>query len=217
MDELFGGESPFRDLLPEIKTKLVNDGRIIAYENQQFVHHAGDEVKGIYAVVKGCVRISKTDENGQYILVKELIVNEWFGFIGYFGKGLRPQEAVVKGNTELLFIPKRIFDTLLLDHPQVYRHILALMADYTTGFFDNYQSAVNDSLFERIVTMLIRLQSWQDSNELSTTQQDLASFLGATREAVGGHLNKLKSEGVIDLAYRKIIIIDPQRLKAYRC
>jgi len=216
MRKLFENGSPFYGLPSEIQTKLINDGRMISYVNQQTVHHAGDEVKGIYAVVKGCVRISKTDESGQYILVRELISNQWFGFIGYFGKGFRPQEATAKGHTQLLFISKSIFDALLLDHPQIYRQILALMADYTTNFFDSYQSAMNNSLFERVVTMLIKLQLWQNSNELSTTQQDLASFLGVTREAVGGHLSKLKSEGIIDLAYRKITIIDPQRLVCFK-
>lgn len=215
MESLFTDEGPFESLPDAGRKLLAERSKLQKFTDKQTIHLSAEPAKGIYGIVKGCVRISKSDAQGQYILVREIQKNNWFGFIGYFGTGYRPQEAAAKGLTELLFVSGAVLDKLLLEYPQIYRQILAIMAEYTTSFFASYESAVNLTLKARTANMLLKMQEWQKSHELNMTQQDLASFLGVTREAIGVHLSSLKADGIIDLAYRRIIILQPDTLHLY--
>lgn len=60
--------------------------------------------------------------------------------------------------------------------------------------------------------MLLKIGQWQSVLDLNITQTDLASLLGVTREAVGGHLNELQKIGAIELGYKKIILLNPELL-----
>ena len=47
---------------------------------------------------------------------------------------------------------------------------------------------------------------------LQFTQQDLASMVGATRQAVSKVLNRWRDREFISLAYGKIVILEPAEL-----
>ena len=49
---------------------------------------------------------------------------------------------------------------------------------------------------------------------LPLTQQELADWVGSSREAVTKALGSLRSRGLIETHRRKIVILDPARLRA---
>ncbi len=204
---LFLGNSPFACLKQSDREKLIDQLEIQKFSKGQTVHDAGDIAQGIYCVTSGVVRISSCDEEGRYILVKDLIPGEWFRFMGFFGNGKRPQDASATRTSSLVYLPGPNLEKILEHHPQIYRAILNQLAEYSVDFFAQYASAVNLSLYSRILAMLSKLKRWQNTSELTITQADLAFFLGVTREAVNIQLNELQKQGFIHLNYKKIHIL----------
>lgn len=211
---LFGGDSHFSVLSESRRLQLSKDMTLLKYGSGEMIHRAGDTAEGIFCVLSGAVRFSGSDGEGSYTLVQDLLPGEWFGFMGYFGDGLRPQDACAFKPCQLAFLKGHYLDEVLNENPQIYRSILHQLALYSTDFFSRYFGAVNLSLRTRIAQMLLQIAQWQSSQELSISQTDLASLLGVTREAVGVHLNELKQIGAIQLGYKKIKIIAPALLSA---
>ena len=50
--------------------------------------------------------------------------------------------------------------------------------------------------------------------DLHLPQEELAAMLGATREAVGRHLKRFERDGLIALAYGRVVLRDPEGLRA---
>jgi CRP-like cAMP-binding protein len=211
---LFVDGSHFSLLNESRRLQLSQDMKLSKYDSGEMIHREGDTAEGIFCVLSGVVRISSSDNQGSYTLVQDLLPGGWFGFMGYFGEGYRPQDACALEPCLLGFLKGRYLDEILNEYPQIYRSILRQVALYSTDFFSRYFSAVNLSLRTRIVQMLLQVSQWQSSQELNISQTDLASLLGVTREAVGVHLNELKQIGAIQLRYKKIRIIDSSLLLA---
>lgn len=205
---LFSKNCPFLVLDEGDRQRLLNKLALRRYEKGEFIHQAGDLAKGIFCTFAGVVRISSNDANGSYVLVKDMMPGEWFGFMGYFGNGHRPQDAIALASCQLAYLKGEVLESILATHPQVYRVVLNQLANYSTDFFDRYAGAVGLSLRSHLSQMLLKIAAWQDTSELSLTQADLASFLGVTREAAGVQLNRLQQHGAIQLKYKKIKIIN---------
>ncbi|MEH6442631.1 MAG: Crp/Fnr family transcriptional regulator [Oceanospirillaceae bacterium] len=214
---LFVDGSHFSLLNESRRLQLSRDMKWTKYESGEMIHRAGDAAEGIFCVLSGTVRISSCDCEGSYTLVQDLLPGSWFGFMGYFGEGFRPQDACALEPCQLGFLKGCDLDEVLNEHPQIYRSILRQLALYSTDFFSRFFSAINLSLRTRIVQMLLQVSQWQSSQELNISQTDLASLLGVTREAVGVHLNELKQIGAIQLKYKKIRIIDSSLLLTNIC
>ncbi len=201
---LFSEIGPFHNCNKTLKDQIISHSRIKQLKKDQLIHQANDPADEIFCVLDGQVRISYCDANGSYVLVQDLGPGAWFGFMGYYGIGTRPQDACAHISSEISYIKGAVLDRLLQNSPETYRAILKQMAGYSTHFFNSFYNAVNVSLKKRVIEMLVQIGKWQKTSEINITQNELASFLGATREAVGIHLNELQRTGAIELKYKKI-------------
>jgi len=209
---LFSQIGPFHDCNDDTKDQIVQDLEVKKMSKNQLIHQANDPANEIFCVLDGLVRISFCDADGQYVLVQDLGPGTWFGFMGFYGVGTRPQDACVTVSSDIAYIKGRNLDRILEDSPQAYRAILKQMAGYCTQFFNSFYNSVNLSLKNRVSEMLLQVGKWQNSSEIAITQNELASFLGATREAVSIQLNQLQGIGAIELKYKKIIFLDKDLL-----
>ncbi|WP_211357739.1 Crp/Fnr family transcriptional regulator [Colwellia demingiae] len=180
-----------------------------SYSLGQYIHHASDTAKHLYFINKGVVRISKVSEKGKELILKDLQENEWFGFIGCFGLGIRPNDAVALEDTQLSQISLSEFITLANTEPDLWPAVIKQMAHYVEHYYSTIEGIVFDTLFDRTKAMLCQLCSWQDSSTLVISHKDLASLLGVTKEAVGLQLNSLQSQGLILLGYKNIKVLQP--------
>lgn len=61
---------------------------------------------------------------------------------------------------------------------------------------------------------MIHLEGFsKDTVELALSQTDLAAMIGSSRQTVNMLLKKLVGEGLIDVEFRKISILDPSALR----
>lgn len=211
---LFTGNSPFLSLSPTDQLALGQMLKPRTFTANEIIHQAGDSAKEIFCILSDNVRISSADAEGRYSLVKDLSAGEWFGFMGYFGDEKRPQDAHASGACQLAILHQTEFEHWLTAYPQIYRTILKQLASYSTSFFSRYFNAVNLTLRSRTAQTLLQIHQWQSTDNLEITQADLAALLGVTREAAGLHLNEMQAQGLIQLGYKKITLLDTQALSA---
>lgn len=198
--------SSFEQLDPALRAKLEATQSKVLYAEKQYIHYAGDEAKHLFFVNRGAVRITKCSESGKEFIIKDLTQGEWFGVIGCFGGGTRPNDAIALVETELIQFSLADFMAVADQNPQLWHCISHQLAQYVVHYNRRLEDIVFQPLMERTKAMLAQLSRWQNTDTLAMSQMDLACLLGVTKEAVGLQLNKLQAEGVISLGYRNITL-----------
>ena len=73
---------------------------------------------------------------------------------------------------------------------------------------------------KRLVAILLRLAGCREnipsdfrSAEIDASQDELASMANVARVTAGLILRKFAKDGAIELAYRRIVVVDPDRLR----
>lgn len=199
----------FYQLSQSSQDKLAVLKQAKSYSCGQYIHHASDTAKHLYCIEKGAVRISKISEKGKELILKDLQEHEWFGFIGCFGLGIRPNDAIALEETQISQISLSDFLKIANTEPDLWPAVIKQMAQYVEHYYSTIEGIVFDTLFDRTKAMLCQLCSWQESSTLLISHKDLASLMGVTKEAVGVQLNTLQSHGLILLGYKNIKLLQP--------
>lgn len=194
---LTGLALPIQELINNSLTNL-------HFNNEQFIHRADEIADGLYLIASGGVRINKLNEEGKELRIIDLGANAWFGFIGCFGSGSRPNDAVAIGKTHIQHLSKNRLNEIIAKYPAVTTNIAHFLARYVEYYGTVYEGAVFMPLKERLQFTLAKLSQWRASTTIDISHHDLAAMLGVTKEAIGVNLSALKNDGLVNLGYRKI-------------
>lgn len=214
LDLVFGEQSPFNVADESARQIILEQGWLCRKRKGEVIHLAGDEVDHVILVLSGQLQISKTDINGRGVLIHPAVAGGWVGFVGYYYNATWPYDLTAECECELFCVPKTTLEEVTLMNPLIYRRILEIMAFYSCFFADHLMGFVCKPLNIRLIQALLSFAKRYQSDEVSVSQSDLASFLGVTREAVAQQLRQLQKLKLIASGYRKIIILDKPELQS---
>ena len=162
----------------------------------------------------GTVKVSVPEEGGQEVVIALHRGGDVFGEISLFDEG--PRSATVTAMTETITfaLANRDFMDVLRGSPDAMRQLLALLARRIRLSTGHIEDLVFLDLHGRVAKLLL------DQNELlgapnviALTQEDLASFVGATRVAVNRVLVDLERQGAVKLGRGQVDLVDLVLLK----
>jgi CRP-like cAMP-binding protein len=141
-----------------------------------------------------------------------------FGEIALLDGHHRTATAGTTSPSELIIITRDHFLELLKREPKLVSHVVQLLCErirWTSGLAE--ESALL-SVPERLARRLLslgRLHGRETPNgvELSISQEEVAHFLGLSRQAVNQYLQHWKLRGWLTLGRGKIIIVDERALR----
>jgi CRP-like cAMP-binding protein len=79
---------------------------------------------------------------------------------------------------------------------------------------DRLEEVAYKKLPQRLAKLLLDLSSGDNNTAIRTSHQSLADMLGTYRETVSTILRSFKSDGMVELGYRRIHVTDPSALRA---
>lgn len=185
----------------------------------EIIFREGDEVKGIYFVYEGTVKVHKHWGD------KELILRfaKKGNIIGHRGLGkdlFYPVSGTAIEPTTVCFVDLDFFQaSLKINHDFLYE-LMQFFASELKESERNMRNLAHMTVKGRIVQALLTLEEkFTTTSEgfinLSISRQDLASFAGTTYETVFRTLNELSNDGLIITKGKKIGIINRQALSEY--
>jgi CRP/FNR family cyclic AMP-dependent transcriptional regulator len=189
-----------------------------SYSNGAIVFSQADPGDALYGVVTGKVRISASSPSGREMFLNIMEPGDTFGEIALLDGRRRTATASAISPSELIIITRDHFLDLLKREPELVGHVIQLLCDrirWTSGLAE--ESALL-SVPERLARRLLslgQLHGHETPNgiELSISQEEVARFLGLTRQAVNQYLQDWKIKGWLTLGRGKIVIIDVHALR----
>lgn len=166
-------------------------------------------IKAIPLVLKGSLKVMRTDPQGHEILLYYITPGESciMSFLGGIHNETSKIKAVVEEDVEILFIPVEKASEWIKKFPEWSDFIFKLYHKR----FEELLTAVNAIAFQKLDSRLLQLLKQKaeiyKSKEISITHQQLADELGTAREAVSRVIKQMENEGLVKLARNKISLM----------
>lgn len=215
---ILGRSQLFQDMPASTLSELASltHRRVVHPEGIVFAEHsAGD---ALYGVITGRVRIAATTENGKELFLNLLQPGDVFGEIALLDGEPRSASAVAISKVELFVLRRDAFLAQLANHSDLALQLLKLLCArvrWSSGIAEDLALLeVPGRIARRLICLTAdRSESYGVEPVLSLSQQDLAGFLGLSRQVVNQQLQAWKERKWIELGRGKLIIKDRRALE----
>ena len=209
----------FSGISAELRQALLDQAKVMVFSAGQEIFAYGDESQGIYAVVEGCVSVSRCRQDGKEALLTIIDSANWFGEITLFDKQKRTHRASSIGESTLLYIDGQSLEKILSEHPQYWQEFGLLLTYKVRFLMDMAEDLAVCSTAQRVAKRLVLIAEnygmWthQSKRMIDTPQEQLAMMLFMTRQTINQVLKDLARQQLIKLHYGAIEILDLDGLK----
>lgn len=179
----------------------------------------GDPGDALYSVVSGRVRISATGKHGQEAFLSFMEPGDTFGEIAVMDGLTRTAAATVVEDATLIVIKRPEFLALLEREPQLSIHLLVLLCKrlrWTAELIEESMFLDGEARLAKRLLVLATLHGRVEDNdkiEFTISQDDLAHFLGTSRQIVNQHLKDWQRKHWVDLKRGRITLLDSGALR----
>lgn len=201
----------FRGLAPPALERIAGLATQRRYAEGEIVCSQGDAGDALFAIVTGRVRISTGAADGREVFLNIMEPGDTFGEIALLDGGTRTATAVAMTDAELVSLRRDHLFELLRREPQAALELLRLCGErlrWTSGLLED--AALLD-VPARLAKRLLGLaelhgERGSDGWKLRISQEDLAAFLGVTRQAVNQQLQAWKAQGWVKLGRGSVAV-----------
>jgi CRP-like cAMP-binding protein len=209
----------FRGLAPASLEQVAALATQRSYRQGEAICSQGDPGDALYGIVSGRVRISTGDADGREIFLNIMEPGDTFGEIALLDGGTRTASAVAMEKCELVSLRREQLLALLLREPQVALELLRLCGErlrWTSGQVEDAALLDTGARLAKRLLGLAQLHGERagDARCLRISQEDLAGFLGVSRQAVNQQLQAWKAQGWIALGRGSVTVLDERALRA---
>lgn len=193
------------------------------YKKGEVIFLQGSFLDGLYIINSGKIKIFKYTKEGKEQILYILSDGDFFGELSLLKAEEVSFNAEAMEDVNICMIEKKNFDKILALNPEISVKILDVVGGRLSKLETLVQSLSTKDIEARIAQMLLELAEEfgiqkKDTIEMEIplTREDMANFIGVTRETISRKLSLLHDEGIIDLiGNKKIVILDIEALKDF--
>jgi CRP-like cAMP-binding protein len=208
----------FRGLPPATLDRIAGLALRRVYAKGETIFEQSDPGDGLYGVVTGRIRISASSADGKELFLNIMEPGDTFGEIALLDGRPRTASAGTTAASDVFIIPRDRFMELLRCEPALVTHVLELLCQrvrWLSGLTeDSGLLPVPARLARRLLTLgKMHGQATPDGIRLAISQEEMARFVGLSRQVVNQYLQSWKAHRWVGLGRSNITILDPAALE----
>jgi CRP/FNR family transcriptional regulator, cyclic AMP receptor protein len=192
----------------DVLLRLVNLSRNRDYRRGQVVFTEGTPGTRLFGIISGRLLITTASPLGEELHLNVVGPGEILGEIAFLDGAVRTATGRAAEPTTCFEIERAPFIRLLENSPQLSTHLLRLVCKRVRWMTRLVADSAFLSVPERLAARLNDLVELDRRTEVRISQNDLACFLGISRQAVNGYLRAWERAGYIELARGAIRVKD---------
>ena len=196
-------EDTIKDILEKTKYEIKK------YSLDEPIAFRGDEVKGLYIILKGTLITEMLTEEGNIIKIEELVPSDVIASAFIFGKNNSfPVDLSAKDETEILFVERKEFLKLLFSQEKILENFLNEISNKTQLLTSKIWNSFNNKTIKKKFCDYVKKNQ---KNNLFSIQNlgALAEFFGVERPSLSRVLSELvKDEKLERIGRNKYRILD---------
>lgn len=214
----FETSSVFRFLTRDETDRLNFEKDFRPYKRGDILYNEGNRISGFFCINSGIIKVFKTGIDGKEQIIRFARKGEIIAYRSVLSNESACTSAKVIEDCQVCFIPSELLIQFVKTNPAFAFEIVKLtcheLAEANSYITDIAQKTVR----ERVAEVLIQLVKDFGLDEqkylrISLTREELANIVGTATESVIRLLSEFKSDRMIELAGRKIRILDLKGLE----
>ena len=182
-------------------------------EKNDIIFFSDLEVKKIFILKVGTVKICREDENGKEIITEMLTEGDIFGHVN--GNGTRQQYAkVLSDQVKLCFFESNNFMNVLQNNSNLSLNYANAVHEKLITFQQKYEDLIFKDVDTRVIDFFKAYAKHHGKKQGNTIEmnmllnhQDIADYTASSRQSVTTIINRLAEKGKIIYEGRKKVII----------
>lgn len=205
------GDQALAGLAHQLRRRTFRRGTMIFHKDQ-----AGD---ALYIVESGRIRIFLPAARGEELTLNIAGPGDVFGELALLDGRSRSASAETLEDTVTFTISRDEFQRYLVATPQLAAALVEQLSNLLRHLTEYAESLAFLDVRARVARTLLEMAERygvkKDGIEidLNLTQTDLAAMVGATRERVNRALAAFRTQGLVELRGKKIVLLDAARLR----
>ena len=179
------------------------------YSPDESIAFRGDEVKGLYIILKGTLTTEMLTEEGNVIKIEELGSSDVIASAFIFGKkNSFPVDLIAKDDTEILFVERKEFLKILFSKEKILENFLNEVSNKTQLLTSKIWNSFNNKTIKKKFCDYVKKNQ---KNNLFSIQNlgALAEYFGVERPSLSRVLSDLvKDEKLERIGRNKYKILD---------
>ena len=193
---------------------LIVSGQRLRLDKGELLFAELERCRGLYVVLSGAVKVAKTDSRGRELTLSLQGPGTSVGELPLFDGGNYPYSAeAAQAGTEVWFVPREIFRSLMHSHPEIADRALLALGRQLRQMVQIAEAQSLYTVQSRLAAYLLETANGETKFRLDATNDDIAGRLGTVREVVSRTLRTLKESKVIGLQGRWVTISDSTELR----
>ncbi|OBY74633.1 Crp/Fnr family transcriptional regulator [Acinetobacter gyllenbergii] len=209
----------FSHLAEPFQNFIIQHGKKHIVEKNAAVFKAQDIFDGVYGVLEGSISLGYIDVNGNEAIAAIAEPIMWFGEISLIDQQPRSHDAIALKKSVVLQIPAQSLNDFLLQNPYYWYYFALLTSQKLRYVFLEQIAIQTQSISQRLAQRLLFILEGYGNRALiqdfsiQISQDQLANMLTVSRQTVNQELNQFEKQGVIQLGFKKIVVLDLERLR----
>ena len=198
-------EKTIKNILEKTRYEIKN------YSPNESIAFRGDEVKGLYIILKGTLITEMLTEEGNVIKIEELVPSDVIASAFIFGKkNSFPVDLAAKDEAEILYVERKEFLKLLFSQEKILENFLNEISNKTQLLTSKIWNSFNNKTIKKKFCDYVKKN--QKDNLFSIQNLGaLAEFFGVERPSLSRVLSDLvKDEKLERIGRNKYKILDEE-------
>lgn len=199
--------------------ELGSNSRLLTVEPRHPVYLPGDPANSLMLLIQGRIVLGHASEFGKRSWLMFIDPGQLFGEQALLGWPRRDQIAESFEPSQVLAIQSANAQRVMSKSSRFATAMVHVVGERLVRTSRRWSTQFYWSTRERIIHVLLDLSEqygvYSDQGthlQLDISHDDLAGFVGSTRESVSVELGKLRSAGLISTARRKVVLRDVRHL-----
>jgi CRP-like cAMP-binding protein len=200
------------------ETELEKLSSSILFQRKSFppgslVVSQGEECNRMLILTEGVVKAEMVGPTGKSLNIEDMEAPSVLASAFLFGRNnFFPVNIISSTDVRFIVIPKGELLKLFQLNQQILQNFLSMISSRAQFLSDKLRFHSFKSLRAKLAFFLVNEAGTNNSFKLKHSQQELAELFGVARPSVGRAFLLLQEEGIIDIRYRQVEIIDREKL-----
>lgn len=195
----------------ELLSKVVFQRK--SYQKGSLVITQGEVCDRLMILIEGGVKAEMMSMAGKSLKIEDMEAPSVLASAFIFGRrNFFPVNITASTGTRFLVLPKSELMKLFHLSDRILQNFLGMVSSRAQFLSDKLRFHSFKALKSKLANYLISEAGRDQSFKLKHSQNELAELFGVARPSVGRAFLQLQEEGIIDIKYRQLTILDHARL-----
>ena len=193
------------------------------YKKKELIFSEGNKANTLYFVNEGKIKIYKYTKDGKEQILYLISEGEFFGELNILKEAKYGFNAEAIEDCKICTLSKDDLKDLLIKKPIISIKMLEALTERITSVENLVQNIATNDVNSKIAYLLVSLADKYGIDNagciiinLPMNREDMANYIGITRETLSRKLKKFEEDGLIQIVgTKKIVILNKTELKDY--